>query len=107
ALRRPGRRPAPNALALHPSAIAARPAVVYWPPATLAVFEKVRGLRGCGLAAWATMDAGPHVKVLTTIDDASTLAMQLRDLDGVTAVTVSAPGAGAHVPGAPTGDPGS
>ncbi len=35
------------------------------------------------MAAWATMDAGPHVKVLTTTDDASTIAMQLRDLDGV------------------------
>lgn len=90
-----------NALAMHASAIAARPAIVYWRPATLAVLEKVRGLRGCGVAAWATMDAGPHVKVLTTADDASTIAMQLRDLDGVTAVTISAPGAGAHVAGAP------
>jgi len=86
-----------NALAMHASAITARPAVIYWRPATLAVVEKVRGLRGCGLAAWATMDAGPHVKVLTTADDASTLAMQLRDLDGVTAVTISAPGGGAVV----------
>ncbi len=81
-----------NALARHASAIAARPAIVYWRPATLAVLEKVRGLRECGLAAWATMDAGPHVKVLTTTDDASTIAMQLRELEGVTAVTISAPG---------------
>lgn len=81
-----------NALAMHASAIAARPAIVYWRPATLALFERIRGLRECGLAAWATMDAGPHVKVLTTADDAATIAMQLRDLDGVTAVTISAPG---------------
>jgi diphosphomevalonate decarboxylase len=86
-----------NALAMHASAIAARPAVIYWRPATLAVLEKVRGLRECGVAAWATMDAGPHVKVLTTADDASTIAMQLRDLDGVTAVTISAPGGAAAV----------
>lgn len=89
-----------NALAMHASAITARPAVVYWRPATLAVLEKIRGLRECGVAAWATMDAGPHVKVLTTADDASTIAMQLRDLDGVTAVTISAPG-GAAVVGTP------
>lgn len=86
-----------NALAMHASAIAARPAVLYWQPATLALLARVRGLRECGLAAWATMDAGPHVKVLTTADDAPTIAMQLRDLDGVTAVTISAPGAGAAV----------
>ncbi len=86
-----------NALAMHASAIAARPPIVYGRPATLAIHEKVRGLRECGLAAWATMDAGPHVKVLTTADDASTIAMQLRDLDGVTAVTISAPGGDAAI----------
>ena len=43
------------------------------------------------------MDAGPHVKVLTSAHDAPTVAMQLRDLDGVTAVTISAPGEGAAV----------
>ena len=92
-----------NALAMHASAIAARPAVVYWRPATLALLEKVRGLRACGVAAWATMDAGPHVKVLTTADDASTIAMQLRDLDGVTAVTISEPGGAAAVGAASPG----
>ena len=90
-----------NALAMHASAIAARPAVLYWQPATLALLARVRGLRECGLAAWATMDAGPHVKVLTTADDAPTIAMQLRDLDGVPAVTISAPGAGAAVAAGP------
>jgi diphosphomevalonate decarboxylase len=90
-----------NALAMHASAMTARPSVLYWRPATLALLEKVRGLRECGLAAWATMDAGPHVKVLTTADDASTIAMQLRDLDGVTAVTISAPGGAAAVVEAP------
>lgn len=86
-----------NALAMHASAMAARPAIIYWRPATLSLLEKVRGLRECGLAAWATMDAGPHVKVLTTSDDAAAIAMQLRDLDGVTAVTISEPGGAAHV----------
>lgn len=86
-----------NALAMHASALAARPAVIYWQPATLAVHARVRGLRECGLSAWATMDAGPHVKVLTTATDAPTIAMQLRDLDGVTAVAISAPGPAAAV----------
>jgi len=86
-----------NALAMHATALAARPGLVYWRPATLAVIAQVRGLRECGVAAWATIDAGPHVKVLTSEEDAPTLAMQLRDIDGVTAVTISAPGGPAAV----------
>jgi diphosphomevalonate decarboxylase len=84
-----------NALAMHASAMAARPGVMYFQPATIAVHAEVRGLRACGLAAWATMDAGPHVKVLTTDEDAPTIAMRIKDIDGVTAVTISAAGAGA------------
>ncbi|HEY5936755.1 MAG TPA: diphosphomevalonate decarboxylase [Kofleriaceae bacterium] len=86
-----------NAFAMHACAMAARPAIVYWRPATLAVLAQVRGLRECGVAAWATMDAGPHVKVITTIEDASAIAMQLRDMEGVTAVTISEAGTPAAV----------
>ncbi len=86
-----------NALAMHATALSARPAIVYWQPTTLAVHAEVRGLRACGLAAWATMDAGPHVKVLTTIEDAPTLAMRIKDIEGVTAVTISDPGGPAQV----------
>jgi diphosphomevalonate decarboxylase len=86
-----------NALAMHASAMTARPAVMYWQPATLAVHNEVRGLRACGLAAWATMDAGPHVKVLTTEEDASTIAMRVKDIVGVTAVTISEPGPPASI----------
>jgi diphosphomevalonate decarboxylase len=86
-----------NALAMHAAAIASRPAVIYWLPTTLAVLAEVRGLRACGLAAWGTIDAGPHVKVLTTVEDAPTLAMRLKDIDGVTAVTISAPGGPASI----------
>ena len=86
-----------NAFAMHACAMAARPAIVYWRPTTLAVLAQVRGLRECGVAAWATMDAGPHVKVITTVEDAPAIAMQLRDMEGVTAVTISAAGTPAAV----------
>jgi diphosphomevalonate decarboxylase len=81
-----------NALAMHASAIAARPAVIYWQPATLAALAQVRALRAAGRAAWATIDAGPHVKVLTTADDAATVAAALRTVAGVTEVSVAAAG---------------
>lgn len=81
-----------NALAMHASAIAARPAVIYWQPATLAVLAEVRAIRAAGRAAWATMDAGPHVKVLTTAQDAAAVATTLRGIAGVTDVLIAAAG---------------
>ena len=77
--------------------IAARPAIVYWRPATLALLAEVAGLRQAGVVAWATMDAGPHVKVLTTADDADTVARALLAIAGVTAVTISEVGGPAEV----------
>lgn len=85
-----------NAMAMHASAIAARPAVIYWQPTSLALLAAVRDMRATGLGAWATMDAGPHVKVLTSTEDAPAVARALRAVDGVT-VTVSEPGGPAEV----------
>ena len=86
-----------NALAMHASAIAARPAVIYWQPATLAAFAEVRAQRAAGHAAWATMDAGPHVKVLTTAEDAAAVAAALRSVAGVTDVSIAAAGGSAAI----------
>jgi len=86
-----------NALAMHASAIAARPAVIYWQPATLAALAEVRALRAAGHAAWATIDAGPHVKVLTTAGDAAAVAAALRGVPGVTDVVIAAAGGPAAV----------
>ena len=86
-----------NALAMHASAIAARPAIIYWQPATLAALAAVRALRRAGHGAWATMDAGPHVKVLTSVDDAIAVAAAMAEVPGVTAVTVAAAGGPAEL----------
>lgn len=81
-----------NALAMHASALAARPAVVYWQPATLAALAEVRALRAAGHPAWGTMDAGPHVKVLTSADHAARVAAAMRDVPGVTEVAIASAG---------------
>ncbi len=86
-----------NAMAMHASAMAARPAIVYWLPATLGILSEVRGLRATGQPAWATMDAGPHVKILTTAAAAELVSQALVDNAGVTAVTISAVGGGAEI----------
>jgi diphosphomevalonate decarboxylase len=86
-----------NALAMHAAAIASRPGIVYWRPATLACMEAVRGLRGRGVPAYFTMDAGPHVKALTLAPAADQVAAALAAVPGVTDVMISAPGPGAEV----------
>jgi diphosphomevalonate decarboxylase len=86
-----------NALAMHAAAIASRPGIVYWRPATLACMEAVRALRGRGVPAYFTMDAGPHVKALTHAPAAAEVAAALAAVPGVTDVMVSAAGPGAEV----------
>ena len=56
----------------------AQPAVLYMKPATVAVLHAVAELRSIGVSAWATMDAGPNVKVLTTPEDAPKVEDVLR-----------------------------
>ena len=42
-----------------------------------------------GVGAWYTMDAGPHVKVLTNTEHAETVSNALRSVDGVTTTMIS------------------
>ena len=83
-----------SALAMHASAWAARPAVRYARGATLETLDAVRTLRAQGVGAWATMDAGPHVKVLCAAADASTVSTHLAAVPGVLGTRVARPGAG-------------
>jgi diphosphomevalonate decarboxylase len=84
-----------SALTMHAAALAARPAVAYFRPATIALIEAVHELRRAGTTAFFTMDAGPHVKVLTTRDEARAVAERVRQVADVTRVIESGPGAGA------------
>ncbi|MEK0211447.1 diphosphomevalonate decarboxylase [Bifidobacterium mongoliense] len=68
-----------NALGMHAAMIAARPAVLYWMPQTVAALHAVEAVRTSGLPAWSTMDAGPNVKVLTDAGHAQRVAQALRD----------------------------
>lgn len=83
-----------SALCMHAAAMASRPAILYFEPATLACMAEVRALRAAGVPAYHTMDAGPHVKVLCTADHAERVGAALADVPGVSRVMVSAPGAG-------------
>jgi len=88
-----------SALAMHASMLAARPALIYFAPATLRVVERVRGLRRAGTLAFYTMDAGPHVKVMCEPRNAEAVAEALAGVEGVERVLTSNAGPGAYVEG--------
>ncbi|NQX27437.1 diphosphomevalonate decarboxylase [Microbacteriaceae bacterium VKM Ac-2854] len=63
-----------NALRMHATMLGAVPPVVYWAPDTLVLLELVRTLRAEGLECYATMDAGPNVKILGRAADVDRVA---------------------------------
>jgi diphosphomevalonate decarboxylase len=86
-----------NALRMHACAMAADPPIVYFAGATVEALRAVRALRVAGTRAWATIDAGPHVKALCAASDAPAVEAALRATSGVRAVVIAKPGPGAVV----------
>ncbi len=86
-----------SALMMHASMLAASPAVIYLQPTTLAVMAKVRELRSQGTPAFYTMDAGPHVKVLTLDEHAARVAASVGEVPGVERTIISGPGPDAAI----------
>ncbi|WP_305787993.1 diphosphomevalonate decarboxylase [Symbioplanes lichenis] len=86
-----------NALGMHATMLAARPAVRYFSPATVTVLDHVVRLRAQGIAAYATMDAGPNVKVLCHREDGPRVAAELRGAAPGCPVIIARRGPGAHL----------
>src|SRR5437588_635636 len=86
-----------NALRMHADALAADPPLLYWQPATVASLLALIELRASGVAAWATIDAGPHLVAISAASDAGAVEKRLRSVPGVTDVLVCAPAGGARV----------
>jgi diphosphomevalonate decarboxylase len=86
-----------SALMMHASMLAARPALVYLAPATLAAMQCVYELRQRGTFAYFTMDAGPHVKVLTRLAERASVRAALEAVPGVYEVIESSAGPAAHL----------
>jgi len=63
---------------MHGTMLTSQPSICYWTPGTLLALDIVRTLRQQGVGAWATMDAGPNVKVLCESKDAERVADALR-----------------------------
>jgi len=89
-----------NALAMHATMIAARPPVIYWTGATLRALAEVAALRREGVAVWATMDAGPNLKLLFEVREERALRERIPALRIVDPWDVRDAGAGgAEMPG--------
>jgi diphosphomevalonate decarboxylase len=83
-----------SALAMHANAIAA--GMVYWSGVTIEALAAVRQLRARGTPAFATIDAGPHVKVIVKPEDAALAGTWMRAVPGVLRVIECAPGEAAR-----------
>ncbi|MCX5367440.1 diphosphomevalonate decarboxylase [Streptomyces sp. NBC_00124] len=86
-----------NALGMHATMLAARPAVRYMSPASLTVIDSVLRLRRDGVPAYVTMDAGPNVKVLCRRADTDRVAAVVREAAAGGSVHVAVPGPGARL----------
>lgn len=86
-----------SALAMHAAAIASRPTVMYWQAPTLGCMQAIRELRESGVPAFFTMDAGPHVKVLTEATHVPAVWAALAQIPGVSNVLTSGVGGPATI----------
>ncbi|MGY6554437.1 MAG: diphosphomevalonate decarboxylase [Wenzhouxiangella sp.] len=86
-----------SALKMHASALAARPGLIYWKPATIACLQAVRELRAQGEAVFFTIDAGPQVKAICQPESRATVARTLRAIPGVVDLLETPLGAGARL----------
>jgi diphosphomevalonate decarboxylase len=92
-----GRIAESNALRMHADALSADPPILYWLPATVACLHRIAKLRREGIAAYATIDAGPHVVALCLAADAGKVREALAQIPGVERAFICAPADGARV----------
>ncbi|GGK47248.1 diphosphomevalonate decarboxylase [Nocardia camponoti] len=86
-----------NALGMHATMLTARPGIRYLSPQSLAILDAVQGLRADGVVAYATIDAGPNVKVLCSRADAPVVAKTIEALGDFVSTQTAFSGQGAYL----------
>lgn len=84
---------------MHSVMWAARPPLRYLKATSFRVLDQVEQLRNDGIEAWATMDAGPHVKVLCHQKDVDSVINRLQGITGLYSCIVRYPGQAAKLLG--------
>jgi diphosphomevalonate decarboxylase len=77
---------------MHALALSTSPPTLYFQPGSLAALATVRKLRAEGMPVFATMDAGPHVKAISSAQDAARVKQALLETQGVLRVLEAKPG---------------
>lgn len=80
---------------MHATMHSATPPLLYWKAQTVDVLQAVFRLRTQGVSAWATMDAGPQVKVLCPVSEADAVVAAIEPYTRETHIL--RPGPGAHL----------
>lgn len=83
-----------NAMRMHAVIQSCDPPIRYLGPTSVALFDRVAGLRGTGMRVWATADAGPNVVAVCHPDDVDAVRDALGDL---AELFVSRPGPGVSI----------
>ena len=55
-----------NAMSMHALTLSANPSFTYFAPETIRIFQLIQEIRHKGIFAYATIDAGPNVKIICT-----------------------------------------
>ena len=82
---------------MHACMWASQPPLRYTQGASIMVLDEVSYLRSKGTSAWATMDAGPHVKILCHRKDASYIQQHIASIPKVHEVLILQPGEGVQL----------
>ena len=86
-----------NCLKMHGTMLAARPPVLYWKPATLAIMHLAQHLRAKGTRVFFTIDAGAQVKLICDPADTQTVYRALESLEGVSRLIATHIGGEPHI----------
>lgn len=71
-----------SSMRMHAAIMAEEPPFTYFLPETLRAWQLVQEQRALGIPAFATMDAGPNVKILTTAPYVDVLMTALQPVFG-------------------------
>ncbi len=88
-----------STMAFHACAMTSNPPIMYFRPTTLSVLESIRNLRDEGVAVYATMDAGPHVKALCLADDVERVQSAMKACEQIGGTLVCKAGGDLEVEG--------
>lgn len=83
-----------NALQMHAINLSAKPGFTYFNGATIQLLNIVQELRQQGVLAYATMDAGPNVKIISQSTDTETISAAIKAVFPTVTLEVAKPGPG-------------